>query len=60
MAHRGKRDRYWDPYIAGALLGALLFASFFLTGQGIGSSGGVNRILVAVEDLGVLRGMGAT
>lgn len=60
MAQRGKRDRYWDPYIAGALLGALLFASFFLTGQGIGSSGGVNRILVAVEDLIVPRHVDTT
>ena len=37
MARRAKRDRYWDPYIAGVLLGILLFATFFLTGHGLGS-----------------------
>jgi uncharacterized membrane protein YedE/YeeE len=49
---QGKRnpDRYWDPYVAGVLLGLLLFLTFFLTGHGLGSSGGVNRILVALED----------
>ena len=43
--------KYWNPYIAGVLLGIVLFLSFFITGHGLGSSGGVNRIAVAVEDL---------
>ena len=60
MAHRPKRDRYWDPYLAGALLGVLLFATFLATGHGLGSSGGVNRILVAVEDLVVPRHVDTT
>ena len=51
MARRRKTDRYWDPYLAGALLGLLLALTFILTGHGLGSSGGVNRILVAIEDL---------
>lgn len=42
---------YWNPYVAGTLLGVLLFLSFFMTGHGLGSSGGVNRIAVAVEDM---------
>lgn len=42
---------YWNPYIAGVLLGVVLFLSFFITGHGLGSSGGVNRIAVAVQDL---------
>ena len=57
-----KRDPngYWDPYIAGVLLGLLLFLTFFLTGHGLGSSGGVNRILVAIEDLVVPRHVDTT
>jgi len=51
MLRRRKPDRYWDPYIAGALLGVLLFLTFFLTGHGLGSSGGINRVVVALEDL---------
>jgi hypothetical protein len=46
-----KRDKYWNPYLGGALLGVLLFTTFFLTGHGLGSSGGVNRIVVALEDI---------
>lgn len=51
MLPRRRSDRYWDPYLAGVLLGLLLFLTFLLTGHGLGSSGGVNRMLVALEDL---------
>jgi len=42
---------YWNPYLGGILLGLVLFLSFFITGQGLGASGGLNRILVFLEDL---------
>ena len=42
---------YINPYLAGILLGIVLFGAFFLTGNGLGASGGLNRILVYVEDL---------
>jgi uncharacterized protein len=41
---------YLNPYFAGMLLGIVLFAAFFLTGNGLGASGGINRLLVSVED----------
>ncbi len=44
-------EKYWNPYISGILLGVVLFLSFFITSHGLGSSGGVNRIAVAVQDL---------
>jgi uncharacterized membrane protein YedE/YeeE len=47
----GGPERYWNPYVAGAALGVLLFLTFFLTGHGLGSSGGIERIMVAIEDL---------
>lgn len=47
-ARRGRR--YLDPYLAGVLLGVVLFAAFFLTGNGLGASGGIARVLVAAED----------
>jgi len=43
--------KYWNPYLGGTLLGILLFLSFFVVGHGLGASGGVNRIAVAVEDM---------
>jgi hypothetical protein len=46
-----KPKPFVNPYAAGALLGLVLFASFFLTGNGLGASGGLNRILVFFEDL---------
>jgi hypothetical protein len=42
---------YVNPYLAGVLLGLVLFASFFLTGNGLGASGGLNRMLVFFEDM---------
>jgi len=42
---------YLNPYLGGFLLGVVLFLAFFLTGNGLGASGGLNRILVFFEDL---------
>ncbi len=43
------RKPYANPYVAGLVLGLVLFASFVLTGHGLGASGGVARTVVAVE-----------
>ena len=42
---------YIHPYLGGLLLGLVLFAAFFITGNGLGASGGLNRIIVFFEDL---------
>ena len=42
---------YIHPYLGGLLLGILLFLAFFLTGNGLGASGGLNRFVVAVQDV---------
>lgn len=41
---------YIHPYLGGILLGLVLFAAFFVTGNGLGASGGLNRLVVWVED----------
>ena len=41
---------YVNPYFAGILLGVVLFLAFFITGSGLGASGGLNRLLLVVED----------
>lgn len=41
---------YVNPYLGGILLGLVLFLAFFLTGNGLGASGGLNRFVVFVED----------
>ncbi len=41
---------YMNPYLAGTLLGIVLFLAFFITGNGLGASGGINRILLYLED----------
>ena len=43
------RKPYWNPYVGGVILGVVLFLSFVLTGHGLGASGGVARVVVAVE-----------
>ena len=45
---RQRRD-YWNPYVGGVLLGVVLFASFVMTGHGLGASGGVGRVAIAAE-----------
>lgn len=38
---------YINPYLAGALLGVVLFGAFALTHSGLGASGAISRIQVA-------------
>ena len=42
---------YWNPYLGGVLLGIVLFSSFFLSGNGLGASGGLSRYVAFIEDL---------
>lgn len=42
---------YVNPYLGGLLLGLVLFFSFFLTGSGLGASGGLSRYIAFIEDL---------
>lgn len=57
--HKTWRDRvfnrptrpYIHPYLGGLLLGIVLFLAFFITGNGLGASGGLNRIVVFVQDI---------
>lgn len=51
MSDQSNSERYVNPYLAGSILGLVLFLAFFLTGGGLGASGGINRIVVFLEDL---------
>ncbi|MGD2120473.1 MAG: YeeE/YedE thiosulfate transporter family protein [Gemmatimonadota bacterium] len=42
---------FMNPYLAGVILGVVLFAAYFLTGSGLGASGGIARLMVALQDL---------
>ena len=42
---------YVQPYLAGAILGVVLFLAFLLTGNGLGSSGATSRLDAALVDL---------
>ncbi len=42
---------YWNAYMGGAILGVVLFLSFFITGQGLGASGGLSRFVAFIEDI---------
>ena len=41
---------YLDPYVAGTLLGLVLFASFYVTGGGLGASAAMSRIQTGILD----------
>ncbi len=49
LSKRVTKD-YVNPYYAAILLGVVLFAAFFVTGNGLGASGGLNRLLLAIQD----------
>lgn len=36
---------YWNPYAAGIALGLVLFLSLYITGSGLGGSGGLARLM---------------
>ena len=42
---------YANPYLGGVLLGLVLFASYFITGNGLGASAGMSRFAAFIEDL---------
>ncbi|HRQ24749.1 MAG TPA: YeeE/YedE thiosulfate transporter family protein, partial [Anaerolineales bacterium] len=41
---------YVHPYFGGTMLGIVLFLAFFITGNGLGASGAISRIDVAIQD----------
>jgi uncharacterized protein len=47
---RETRD-FINPYMGAILLGIVLFIAFLITGSGLGASGGLNRIVVSVQDI---------
>jgi len=47
----GKSETYMNPYLAGIMLGIVLFLSFFIFGHGLGASGGIAKITGALTDL---------
>lgn len=49
-ATESRAKPFVNPYVGGILLGLVLFLSFLITGNGLGASGGLNRLLVVVED----------
>lgn len=42
---------YINPYLGGALLGVVLFLAFYITGNGLGASGAISHVQVAVLGL---------
>lgn len=42
--------KYINPYVGGTLLGIVLFLAYFLTSGGLGASGAINRVQIAVVD----------
>lgn len=50
MANPQENPRYIDPYLGGALLGVVLFLSFFVTGGGLGASAALSRVQTGVLD----------
>jgi uncharacterized membrane protein YedE/YeeE len=48
---RSMPKQFANPYVGGALLGLVLFSAFYLTGNGLGASGGLNRMIIGLVDV---------
>jgi len=42
------KQRYMNPYMAGTLLGIVLLASMYVSGRGLGASGGIKYCVVSI------------
>lgn len=51
MATTKEPRPYLNPYVAGTLLGVVLFLSFYVTGGGLGASGALSHVQTGVLDL---------
>lgn len=51
MKNGGTAKPYMNPYLGGIFLGVVLLLAFVFTGNGLGASGGLNRIVVQVQDV---------
>ncbi len=51
MATQREPRPYLDPYLAGALLGVVLFLAYYVTGGGLGASAGFSRVQTGILDL---------
>ena len=51
MSTQSRAKPYMNPYLAGTLLGIVLFLAYLITGTGLGASGGLNRLLVYVQNI---------
>jgi uncharacterized membrane protein YedE/YeeE len=45
------RHVYWNPYFGGLMLGLLIAATFYVTGRGVGATGGTKATVVSAVDL---------
>lgn len=45
-----RSERYLNPYVAGVILGVVLFLAFLLTGHGLGASGAIGRVAATAND----------
>lgn len=51
MSANERTRAYLNPYVGGTLLGIVLFLAFFITGGGLGASGGIDHVQVALLKL---------
>lgn len=49
MSTKREPRPYLNPYLAGTLLGIVLFLAFFTTGGGLGASGALSHIQTGIE-----------
>ena len=50
-SERARPRPYWNPYVAGVLLGLVLLATYLVTGRGLGATGAFGALAAWLADL---------
>jgi len=51
IANRREAQPYWNPYLAGVLLGLVLLASYLVAGRGLGATGAFSSVASWIASL---------
>ncbi len=50
MEEKSKQNHYWNPYVAGFVIGLMMIAAYYFSGEGLGGSGAFKSVAIAGVD----------
>lgn len=50
MSKENMKNKYMNPYLAGFIIGLMMIAAYFFSGEGLGGSGAFKKVVIAGVD----------